>query len=53
MLPVDSATLARPATRPAYSVLDTTRYEAKTGKPIRPWRDALAEYLAARARPEA
>ncbi|MDQ2870231.1 MAG: dTDP-4-dehydrorhamnose reductase [Acidobacteriota bacterium] len=53
VMPIDSATLARPAVRPAYSVLDTGRYEAKTGKPIRPWRDALAEYLAARARPEA
>lgn len=50
---IDSASLARPAARPAYSVLDTTRYEKKTGAAIRPWRDALAEYLAARARPEA
>ncbi len=51
--PIDSATLARPAARPRYSVLDTSRYESRTGRPIRPWRDALAEYLAARARPEA
>ncbi len=51
--PIDSATLARPAARPSYSVLDTSRYEAKTGRRVRPWREALAEYLAARARPEA
>lgn len=50
---IDSSTLARPAARPAYSVLDTTRYERRTGARIRPWRDALAEYLASRARPEA
>jgi dTDP-4-dehydrorhamnose reductase len=51
--PLESATLARPAARPAYSVLDTTRYEKRTGAPIRTWREALVEYLAARARPEA
>lgn len=51
--PIDSASLARPAARPAYSVLDTGKYEARTGLPIRSWRDALAEYLASRARPEA
>jgi dTDP-4-dehydrorhamnose reductase len=50
---IDSASLARPAARPAYSVLDTTRYEKRTAGTIRPWRDALAEYLAVRARPEA
>lgn len=50
---IDSASLARPAARPAYSVLDTTRYERRTGASIRPWREALAEYLQARARPEA
>lgn len=53
VLPIDSATLARPAARPAWSVLDTSRYEKRTGRPIRPWREALAEYLAGRARPEA
>lgn len=53
MRPIDSMTLARPAARPLYSVLDTTRYERRTGRSIRSWRDALAEHLAARARPEA
>ena len=53
VVPVDSASLARSARRPAYSALDTTRFEKKTGLPIRSWREALAEYLLLRARPEA
>src|SRR5262245_48428301 len=51
--PTTSEALARPARRPAYSVLDTGRYERVTGQPIRHFRDPLAEYLARRARPEA
>jgi dTDP-4-dehydrorhamnose reductase len=52
-VPIDSSAVARPARRPAYSVLDTSRYEKRTGLPIRPWIDALSEYLFRRARPEA
>ncbi len=48
-----SQALGRPARRPAYSVLDTGRYERLTGRPIRPFREPLADYLALRARPEA
>jgi dTDP-4-dehydrorhamnose reductase len=33
--------------RPAYSVLDTSRYRKLTGQPLRPWQEALAEHLAA------
>jgi dTDP-4-dehydrorhamnose reductase len=51
--PSTSQALARPARRPAYSVLDTGKYERLTGRPIRHFRDPLAEYLARRARPEA
>jgi len=51
--PTTSASLARPAHRPAYSVLDTGKYERLTGRPIRAFRDPLAEYLGRRARPEA
>ena len=55
-VPVDavtSAQIARPAARPAYSVLDTGKYERLTGRRIRDFRDPLAEYIARRARPEA
>ena len=51
--PTSSAALARPAKRPAYSVLDTSKYEALTGRPIRHFREPLLEYVAGRARPEA
>ncbi len=32
--------------RPAYSVLDTARYREITGKSMRAWQDALADYVA-------
>ena len=51
--PTDSATLGRPARRPAYSVLDTSRYEKVTGRPVRHYRDALVEYVARRGRTQA
>jgi dTDP-4-dehydrorhamnose reductase len=51
--PTDSASLGRPARRPAYSVLDVSKYERVTGRPVRHYREALLEYLARRARPEA
>jgi dTDP-4-dehydrorhamnose reductase len=51
--PATSGEIARPAPRPAYSVLDTGKFERLTGRRIRHFRDPLAEYLARRARPEA
>jgi dTDP-4-dehydrorhamnose reductase len=33
--------------RPAYSVLDATRYAELTGRPVRSWDEALREYLGA------
>lgn len=42
---VTSVEFKRPAKRPAYSVLSTDRYEKLTGKPIRPWQEALQDYL--------
>jgi dTDP-4-dehydrorhamnose reductase len=39
--------LAAPARRPAYSVLDNARYRSLGLVPLRPWREALQEMLAA------
>ena len=47
--PVATAEVPRPARRPAYSVLDTSVYERLVGEKPRPWREALASYVAARA----
>ncbi len=49
--PVSTAEFPRPAKRPAYSVLDVSRFEAETGDSVEPWLAGLAEYLI-RARPE-
>ena len=43
---VSSSALARPARRPAYSVLDCTATEAIAG-PLRSWREALTDALVA------
>jgi len=42
---LSSHELGRPAKRPAYSVLDLSSYEEKTGESPRHWKEALAEYL--------
>jgi dTDP-4-dehydrorhamnose reductase len=41
-----SAQLARPAKRPAFSVLDTSRLRSTLGHGLPHWRDALARYVA-------
>ncbi len=44
--PVSSRDLGLVAARPAYSVLDSSRYRALGLPALRPWREALAESLA-------
>ncbi len=46
--PISSRTLGRPAPRPAYSVLDGAAYQDWTGRAMRPWAEALRDYLALR-----
>ena len=37
--------MPRPARRPAFSVLDCTRYTSLVGTPLRPWPEALVQYV--------
>jgi len=43
--PVSSEESNRPAKRPKFSVLDNNRYIQTVGEPLRPWQEALGEYL--------
>jgi dTDP-4-dehydrorhamnose reductase len=43
--PVTTAEFPRPAARPAFSVLDVSRFEAAVGRRVQPWAAGLAEYL--------
>ncbi len=45
VVPISSQTLACPAVRPAYSVLDTEKLKRETGLILRPWTEALKDYL--------
>ena len=46
--PITTARFGAKAPRPAYSVLDCTKLAQAVGHPLRPWQEALAEYLASR-----
>ncbi len=48
--PVTTDEFPRPARRPAYSVLDTTRLEGLIGRPMPSWQDALKRYSRGRMR---
>ncbi len=47
---IDSATLARPALRPAYSVMSNLMFEHVTGHRMPHWQDAVDRYLGLDAR---
>jgi dTDP-4-dehydrorhamnose reductase len=47
VLGVNTEEFPRPAPRPAYSVLDTSRLSNALGRGMPPWEDALARYLEA------
>ncbi|MDQ6879192.1 MAG: dTDP-4-dehydrorhamnose reductase [Candidatus Dormibacteraeota bacterium] len=46
VVPITTAEMPRPAARPAYSALRSIRWEQAGFAPLRPWREALDEYLA-------
>ena len=43
--PIPTEDFPTPAERPAYSVLDTTKFSTATHSRPRPWKEALAEYI--------
>ena len=45
VFPISSETLGRPAPRPSYSALDTGKLKQETGMVLRPWKEALKEFL--------
>lgn len=45
VLPISSKELNRPAPRPSYSALDTQKLKREAGMTLRPWFEALKDYL--------
>ena len=45
IVPVTTSEFPRPAPRPAYSVLDTQRFENAVGRRVEPWVSGLTAYL--------
>jgi len=43
--PISAEELGRPAKRPAFSLLDCSRYEKVSGKIMRPWKEGLRDYF--------
>jgi len=46
--PIDTATAARKAPRPAYSVLENREFKRRFGKELRPWQEALKSHITGR-----
>jgi dTDP-4-dehydrorhamnose reductase len=51
VVPITTAEAARPAPRPAHSVLDTSKLRAILGADLPSWHDALGRYLGGGGRP--
>ena len=47
VIPISSKEFGRPAVRPSYSVLNCQKLKKETGLALRPWSEALKDYLAA------
>jgi dTDP-4-dehydrorhamnose reductase len=45
VIPISSKELGRPAVRPSYSVFNCQKLKRETGLALRPWSDALRDYL--------
>lgn len=45
VIPISSKEFGRPAVRPSYSVLNCQKFRKVTGWALRPWSEALKEYL--------
>ena len=45
IMPITSVELARPATRPCFSVLDNGKFETAAGQIMRTWQEAVVEYI--------
>ncbi|HEX2965431.1 MAG TPA: sugar nucleotide-binding protein, partial [Syntrophorhabdaceae bacterium] len=45
IIPISSDELERKAKRPAYSVFDMWKLQKKAGVKMRPWQEALKEYI--------
>jgi dTDP-4-dehydrorhamnose reductase len=45
VIPISSEELDRPAPRPAFAVLDCSKYTKVTGMELRPWEEALTDYI--------
>ncbi len=48
LVPISTGELSRPAQRPLFSALDGSRYVSVAGGALRPWQEALKDYLASR-----